>query len=394
MGVHLNKLMNSSKIKYIMSILISALIFVGMFVYSIYFIPSLITSIEKNGFTLNTMIIPIIIYSIGIICIMCLKKVRIEERQKAEHDEYGNSKKTYASLSAQERKQIDMFTIAEEQSILPDKEYRAMTHEGSKDPDKDLENLIGLNDVKIRIDELKATMEYTKKEERHAFHSCFLGNPGTGKTTIAKILTGFLYKYQFIKKNEFVCTDASSILASSNPVRKIQLILRKSHGKVIFIDEAYAFAFDNTGKASEALAILINEMENSRENTTIIFAGYKKEMRYLFQLNSGLKSRINTYLFFEDYDQNELTSILHTMLKQKNMTISDVAQNKAIKIILWQKCLPDFANARTVRTLVENAISKHYYNLSKKLIPEELKNEIQEIDIVEQDKVDDYFHNY
>lgn len=377
-----------AKIKYILSIVASAVILIGMFVYAIYMLPQLL---KLKNLSIENMIVPILVFSIGIILIMCLKKVRIEERQKSERDEYGNSKKSYGALSAQERKQIDMITMAEEQSILPDREYDAMVKAGSKDPDKDLQNLTGLTEVKERIAELRATMEYTSKKERHAFHSCFLGNPGTGKTTIAKILTGFLYKYQFIKKNEFVCTDAGSIMASGNPVKKIQLILRKSHGKVIFIDEAYGFAYDKTGRAAEALSVLINEMENSRDNTTIIFAGYKKEMRYLFEVNSGLKSRINTYLFFEDYDQYELMNILHTMLEDKNMTISTQAEDKAMKIILWQKCLPDFANARTVRTLVENAISKHYYNLSQNYISKDKTKEIQDIDIIEQEKTDKYF---
>lgn len=380
--------MKNAKIKYFLSIIGSAAVLVGLMIYAINIIPSFLAN--KN-LSLKDLIVPAIIFSVGIILIIILKKVRIETRQLSERDQYGNSTKTYGSLSAQERKQIDMVVMAEEQSILPDREYQTMIHTGSKDPDKELENMTGLEDVKNKIKELKAEMEYTNKKDRHAFHSCFLGNPGTGKTTIAKILTGFLYKYQYIKKNEFICTDASSILASGNPTKKIQLILRKSHGKVIFIDEAYSFAFDRTGKAAEALAILINEMENSRNNITIILAGYKKEMRYLFDLNSGLKSRINSYLFFEDYDQYELMDILHTMLESKKMSITPQAEDKAMKIILWQKCLPDFANARTVRTLVENAISKHYFNLSNNYILSDKKNEIQDIDIVEQEKIDNYF---
>lgn len=216
---------------------------------------------------------------------------------------------------------------------------------------------------------------------------CFLGNPGTGKTTIMGILTGLLYKYQYIKKNQYIYTDASSILSSTNPSRRMELLLQKSHNKVIFIDEAYMLAYDNSGY--KVLTLLLNAMENNRNDTIIVLAGYKKEMKTLLALNSGLPSRINKYLFFSDYTQTELIEILHKMSEDKGFTISKEAEEKLTNILLWKMCQSSFANARTVRQLLESAILRHYYNLefnhtslsnAKIILPEDIElNEEEDI---------------
>lgn len=328
----------------------------------------------------------------GLIIIYIMKIQRVNARQEAENDKYGNKKKDYKYLSAQERKIIDMAITVENEQALSDAEYRTMIKPGIKNPDEVLKNLIGLKDVKQKIKELKAQMEYVNKKDRHTFHMCYLGNPGTGKTTVAGIITGYLYKYKFIKKNEYVCTDASSIMSSSYASRKMKLILQKSHGKVLFIDEAYAFAYNAIG--NEILAMLLNEMENSRNDITVIFAGYKKEMKMLFNMNSGLQSRINTYIFFEDYDQNEMDEILHVFAKQKNIKITEEANEEFIKIFIWKKCQPTFANARTVRKIFENALSKHYYNLSAGIIDKSMKDTIMLEDIEDNSQEDEYFTEF
>lgn len=325
---------------------------------------------------------------IGLFLFKISGNLRRESRQALQTDEYGNRVRGYKELSKQERNFIDVLTIAQDEQLLSEAEFKTMVKDGSKHPEEDLNNLIGLNKVKMKINELEAQMDFLDKKERKAFHMCFLGNPGTGKTTVSKILTGFLYKYKFIKSNKFIYTDATNIIASSDPVRKMKLILKRSHNTLLFIDEAYCFCGNRQGY--EALTLLLNEMENNRDNLIIILAGYKKEMKELLNLNSGLKSRINTYLFFEDYTHYEMELILEKIAEEDDMTISKDARNSFVNQFIWQKCQPSFANGRTVRKIYENAKSKHYYNLKKKIIPDDCRYTFMTEDIVDSVEEDNY----
>lgn len=326
---------------------------------------------------------------IGLLFMFISKPMRQNSRQEMQTDKYGNRNKGYSQMSKKERDYIDLLTTAQDEQILSEAEWRSMNKKGSDNPKEVLNSLIGLHEVKQKVSELEAQMNYLPKNERKAFHMCFLGRPGTGKTTISSILTGFLYQNKFIKQNKYIYTDASNIVACGNAARKMKLILQRCHGSVLFIDEAYCFAYNNQGY--EALTLLLNEMENSRNDLIVIMAGYKKEMKSLFALNSGLQSRINTYLFFEDYDQNEMVDIIKYIAKQENFEISSLAIDKLVNIFIWQKCLPSFANARTVRKIFENAKSRHYYNLSAGIISKEYKNCILPEDIIENIKEDNYF---
>jgi Cdc6-like AAA superfamily ATPase len=131
-------------------------------------------------------------------------------------------------------------------------------------------------------------------------------------------------------------------------------------------------------------------MENNRDNLIIILAGYKKEMKELLTLNSGLKSRINTYLFFEDYTHYEMELILDKIAEEDDMTISAEARNCFVNQFIWQKCQPSFANGRTVRKIYENAKSKHFYNLKKKLISDEFRYTFLPEDVVDTIDEDNY----
>lgn len=325
----------------------------------------------------------------GIVLIMAFKGMRIKGRQECSFDKYGNSVKKYSSLSQAERKTIDMTVMARNESIMSEAEFNAMLNTGGKNPDKELKSLIGLDKVKEQIEELKAQMQYADKKAIKNFHLVFLGNPGTGKTTVARIYTGFLYKYKYIKKNEYICTDASTLMASGSS-EKMRLILSKAHGRVLFIDEAYALSYDASGLGQQILAMLINEMENSRNNMIVILAGYKESMRILFQMNEGLSSRINSFIFFEDYDHNELGAILTSMAKKDGYTIEQNTYDHMVNILLYKKCLPNFANARTVRKLYERTLQKHYLNLSKKILGKEYRFTLVDEDVVEDDTEDSY----
>lgn len=371
------------RIKYILSLLLSVMGIVLLFAGILYFAIS-------DRMTAD-IVLSIILSGIGISIIIFTRGARINARQSYNFDEYGNSRQNYASMSQAERKIIDMTVMAENETILSTAEYNSMVRKGSKNPDKDLQELIGLINVKDKIAELKAKMEYADKKDRHSYHLCFLGNPGTGKTTVAKIYTGFLYKYKYIKKNEYIYTDASSIM-TGNSARKIKLILNKSHGKVVFIDEAYALMYDRSGEGGQILALLLNEMENSRNNIVIILAGYKEEMKALFQMNEGLHSRINTFMFFEDYDQNELADILKITARKAGYEVDKDAFDYMVNILLYRKCLPTFANGRTVRKLFEQTLDKHFLNLSKGIDDRMQKNTITYEDVVDDCAEENYLN--
>ena len=354
-------------------------------VIGIFLIVGAIISFALKGNSLIALVVGII----GVAFIVFFKNLRIKGRQECDFDQYGNRKKQYSAMSQAERKAIDMAVVAKNESIISEAEFNAMLHAGGKNPDKELAELIGLDKVKEQIEELKAQMKYADKKAIKNFHLVFLGNPGTGKTTVARIYTGFLYKYKYIKKNEYICTDASTLMASGSS-EKMRIILNKAHGRVLFIDEAYALSYDASGLGQQILAMLINEMENSRNNMIVIFAGYKESMRILFQMNEGLSSRINSFIFFEDYDHNELGAILTGMAKKDGYTIKQNAYDHMVNILLYKKCLPNFANARTVRKLYERTLQKHYLNLSKEVIDKEYKYALVDNDVVEDDAEDSY----
>ena len=249
--------------------------------------------------------------------------------------------------------------------------------------------MIGLENVKETVEKLKAQMQFNNRKNSKAFHMCFLGNPGTGKTTVAKILTGILYKNKYIKKNEYICTDSATIM-SAHDSRKMKLILNKAHNRVLFIDEAYALAYDTSGAGQQILAMLLNEMENSRDNMIVILAGYKNEMKMLFQLNEGLASRINTYLFFEDYDQAEMGEILKGLATKDGYLIESNAFEMLINVLLYKKCLPSFANGRTVRKTYEKTLQNHYYNLSSGKLDKSYRFTITKEDVSDNDLEDKY----
>lgn len=322
----------------------------------------------------------------GVVFIKIPKNMRQEARQSLSSDKYGNRTVGYKNLSKDEKRNVDVMLAAQDERLLPESEFKTMVKQGAKNPEKELEELVGLSTVKQRVKELQALADYSQNNQGR--HMCFLGNPGTGKTTVGRIITGFLYKTKYIKNNVMIYTDAANIVASGGPAAKLRLILQRSHGKVLFIDEAYAFA--NSAAGYEALTLLLNEMENHRDSLTVILAGYKHEMKQLFNLNSGLNSRFSSFLFFEDYTHEEMLEILLRIAAKDNFTISAKAQEEFVNLFIWQKLQSSFANARTVRTMYEDAKLKHFYRLKTKEISAEYKYVLLPEDIVSMDMQNSY----
>ena len=213
----------------------------------------------------------------------------------------------------------------------------------------------------------------------------FLGNPGTGKTTVARMIAGILYNLKYIKYNKFVEVSSKDLVAKyvGQTAPKTMEVVEKAMGGVLFIDEAYSLATGDGGEGSfndECIATLIQAMENYRDNLVVIFAGYKKEMQDFLDSNSGIVSRIGYTLDFKDYTVDQLMLIFKQMVNKAGFKIEDDAIEKAKEIVIEYKGSENFGNARFVRTLYEKVLIKHAKNMKDENDLEKLRT-ISEDDI-------------
>lgn len=247
-------------------------------------------------------------------------------------------------------------------------ENAAIVHSGMKDPLKELDKLIGLENVKEEVQRFYATMKFQKENNkqiaRQNLHMCFLGNPGTGKTTVARIMTGLLYDMGAIKENK--CVEVNALQLCGNYVgqtaAKTHEAINFASNGVLFLDEAYSlFESGSAAFGNEAVSILLKEMEDNNSNVVVILAGYEKLINEFLDTNSGFRSRINHYFKFEDFSKKELVDILFGYLAKKYL----IADDNYIQVMLYlinivsQDKGQNFGNARFVRNLVDGAEQYH-----------------------------------
>ena len=249
----------------------------------------------------------------------------------------------------------------------------------------ELNELVGLKKVKQVLQDLVSLIELKNKTEGQLnikdtnLHMVFLGNPGTGKTTVARLVSQILYNLKYIKQNKLVEVSSKDLVAEyvGQTAPKTMAVIEKALGGVLFIDEAYSLA-STSGQGNsyneEAIATLIQAMENNRNNLVVIFAGYTKEMQAFLNSNSGIVSRIGYTLEFEDYTIDELIEIFKNMLYKAGFEISKDAIDEARKIIIEYKHSKNFGNARFVRNLSEKTVIKHASNTKGKKNKKILKN--------------------
>lgn len=260
-----------------------------------------------------------------------------------------------------------------------------VAHYGAPNSKTELESLIGLSNVKKEIEKLKAKLSYRKFQEKRGIyiedaenlHMCFTGAPGTGKTTVARAITGILYDLGYIKENKFIEVNGQSLKGGYSGQTAIitKLILKSAKNKVLFIDEAYSIFDDyENGFGKEAVAVILKYLEDERDNTVIIFAGYKNEMNQFLNMNEGLRSRINRYIDFENYTTKEMVDILLMMLQQRKLFITKDALLKCMSDFKIESKTDNFSNARYVRNYVEKLEFEHAFNLP--LLGEECEDTI------------------
>lgn len=229
--------------------------------------------------------------------------------------------------------------------------------------EEELDQLIGLASVKRMIKKIKAYAKKNKDDAGFNLHMCFYGNPGTGKTEVARILSRILYDAGVLPESKLVETDAHGLIGKfvGETAPKTEAKINDAMNGVLFIDEAYGLADDagasgKTGYGDEAIEVLLKEMENHRGQFCVILAGYKNEMKNMISTNPGLESRIQFTLEFPDYSRDELGEIARRFLVARRYEITDAALERTLDITDYFRSLPNFANARTIRNILDQVI--------------------------------------
>lgn len=236
----------------------------------------------------------------------------------------------------------------------------------------ELDSLVGLDDVKKILRDLVNLISLKDKSDLKIanvnLHMLFLGNPGTGKTTVARCLSSILYNLGYIKENKLLEVSSKDLVAEyvGQTAIKTYGVIERALGGVLFIDEAYALSSKNNSYNDEAIATLIKAMEDNRDNLVVIFAGYTKEMQDFINSNSGIASRIGYTLNFKDYTEDELLEIFKGMVKKAGFKITNEALYKARNIIREHVNDKNFGNARFVRNMYEKTVTEHATNTKDK----------------------------
>ncbi|WOJ90255.1 CbbX protein [Methylocapsa polymorpha] len=230
--------------------------------------------------------------------------------------------------------------------------------------------LVGLAPVKARIRQIAALLIVDRVRRRlglvsetPTLHMSFTGNPGTGKTTVALRMAQILHKLGYVRKGHLVSVTRDDLVGQyiGHTAPKTKEILKKAMGGVLFIDEAYYLYRQENERdyGQEAIEILLQVMENQREDLVVILAGYADRMDQFFRSNPGFRSRIAHHIDFPDYTDGELMQIATTMLAAQSYKFSEAGAAAFESYIAARRMQPHFSNARSIRNALDRARLRH-----------------------------------
>lgn len=226
--------------------------------------------------------------------------------------------------------------------------------------------LVGLAPVKRRIREIAALLLVDRARQKlglavapPTLHMSFTGNPGTGKTTVALRMAGILHKLGYVRRGHLVSVTRDDLVGQyiGHTAPKTKDVLKKAMGGVLFIDEAYYLYRPENERdyGQEAIEILLQVMENQRDDLVVILAGYADRMDTFFSSNPGFRSRIAHHIDFPDYDDGELGAIADKILSGMGYHLSDPAREALADYLARRRAQPHFANARSLRNALDRA---------------------------------------
>jgi probable Rubsico expression protein CbbX len=226
--------------------------------------------------------------------------------------------------------------------------------------------LVGLAPVKGRIRDIAALLLIDKLRAEQglqstppSLHMCFTGNPGTGKTTVAMRMAEVLKQLGYVRKGHLVAVTRDDLVGQfiGHTAPKTKEVLKKAMGGVLFIDEAYYLyrAENERDYGQEAIEILLQVMENQRDDLVVILAGYADRMERFFSSNPGFRSRIAHHIDFPDYQSEELLAIADIMLSRQGYRLAPAARDALAEYIRLRATQPHFANARSIRNALDRA---------------------------------------
>jgi len=239
------------------------------------------------------------------------------------------------------------------------------------------QELVGLKSVKTRILEIAALLLVDRMRRGlgltsrpPALHMSFTGQPGTGKTTVALRMAAILHRLQYVRKGHLVAVTRDDLVGQyiGHTAPKTKEVLKRAMGGVLFIDEAYYLYRQENERdyGQEAIEILLQVMENQRDDLVVILAGYKDRMDTFFQSNPGISSRIAHHLDFPDYTLEELLAIAQLMLAEQMYRFSPEALQAFEAYLKRRMLMPRFSNARSVRNALDRARLRHANRLLAK----------------------------
>lgn len=280
---------------------------------------------------------------------------------------YGSGLKTHVYRAYREKKSFQV-----EVTRVPNKPYDT------------LQEMIGLTEVKTVIDEIIAASKVVRARERMglntqgaSFHMMFSGNPGTAKTSVARLLCKILKEESAISSGRFVECGRQDLVAKyvGWTARMVEDKFKEAQGGILFIDEAYALVDSSNTYGAEAINTVVQMMENYRDSVIVIFAGYSEKMQTFLEQNEGLKSRIAFHLSFPDCSPEELTDILTLMSQKRDYQIDEEAKEYCKELFCNAVKEDNFGNGRYVRNILDQAIIKQSARILKMETREDISRE-------------------